>query len=107
MFGCEDWLSTDRPGLQPKRSLRVTCPDDADPNSMLSNNLSKGLYDDHIWLSVGRRKNKSTFTRLQRLSVCLATLFLAMVCNAMWYNTGGATNQAAFSLGPISMRYGT
>ena len=31
------------------------------------------------------RRNKSTFTRVQRLACCFVLIFLAMVVNAMWY----------------------
>jgi len=42
VFLCEDWLSSDegRPALA---ILKVTRLDESDPNSMLSNNLSKGI----------------------------------------------------------------
>jgi len=43
------------------------------------------MFDDHLWLSVARRPQKSNFSRVQRWSMCLSTLYLTMVVNAMWY----------------------
>ena len=71
---------------------------------LLQNNIKKKLFDDHIWLSVGYRKTRSTFTRVQRLSCCLSILFLTMVSNAMWFGTGSSeNNQTALVIGPISV----
>ena len=71
---------------------------------LLSNNVSKSLWDDHIWLSVGYRQSRSAFTRVQRLSCCLAILFLTMVTNAMFFGTGDdQTPQSAFQIGPFSV----
>jgi len=50
------------------------------------------MFDDHLWLSVVRRPNKSKFTRVQRLSMCLSTLFLTMIVNAMFFDTSGDTD---------------
>ena len=44
------------------------------------------------------------FTRVQRLSCCLAILYLTMIANAMWYRTDGQTaTQNALNIGPISI----
>ena len=58
---------------------------DPDTTSLVKNNISHKLYDDHLWFSVANRKRKSRFSRLQRLCCCLSILFLTMVSNAMWY----------------------
>jgi hypothetical protein len=102
LFNCNDWLADYNGGTE--RYLRALALEDEDEaSSLLKNNFNRKLYDDHLWLSVGYRKNKSNFTRIQRLSTCLAILFLGMVANAMWYNTGSDTPaQNAISIGPIS-----
>ena len=82
---CNDWLALDTGDGKIQRNLKVsTNSEDANPGVLLQGNITRKLFDDHIWLSVGYRQTKSNFTRVQRLAVCLATLFLAMVINAMW-----------------------
>ena len=76
---------------------------DLNQGEMLRNNINRKLFDDHIWLSVGVRKTKSHFTRLQRLSVCLSLLFMTMISNAMWYKSDtSGTNSQAVTFGPVT-----
>ncbi len=83
---CNDWLALDASDGRIERELTVSPNSDGvDPCTILQTNIGRKLFDDHIWLSVGYRQTKSNFSRVQRLSVCLATLFLAMVANAMWW----------------------
>lgn len=71
---------------------------------MISNNIKRKLFDDHLWLSIGYRKTRSTFTRVQRLSCCLSILYLTMVANAMFYGSADEnTTQSAITIGPISI----
>ena len=72
-----------------------------DGGALFSNNVSRSLFDDHLWLSVGIRHTPSKLTRVRRLALCLALLYLSMIANAMWYGVAGS-GQAAFSIGPIS-----
>ena len=67
--------------------------------------MSRRFFDDHMWLSVGHRAKKSWFTRAQRLGVCMATLFLSMITNCMFYKDASEQTVTAplFSLGPISI----
>ena len=69
------------------------------------NNLSKMFSSDHVWLSIAVRKTRSIFTRVQRLSCCLATLMLTMVASAMWYGTESEDSgpQSAMTIGVISI----
>ncbi len=85
IFPCNDWLAFDASDGRIERELKVcTSAEYKDPCALLEANVTRKLFDDHIWLSVGYRQTKSNFSRVQRLAVCLATLFLAMVANAMW-----------------------
>ena len=101
---CNQWLALDEYDGKTDRHLHAaSCALPSDPSTLLQNNVNRKLFDDHLWLSVGYRKNKSDFTRVQRLSCCLAVLFLAMISNAMWYKTEGDTpTQSGFTIGPIS-----
>ena len=43
------------------------------------------MSDDHIWVSVAARPNRSRFTRVQRLTTCAAILFILMLADAMFH----------------------
>ena len=105
LFKCDKWLARDEDDGRTERILRMTSEQDVSSDSeLLTNNMTKALWNDHLWLSIGYRKSRSTFTRAQRLSSCLALLFLTMVANAMFYGSGGDdTQQAAFTVGPLSV----
>jgi len=59
----------------------------------------------HMWLSVGMRAKPSSFTRAQRLATCMATLFLAMIANCMFFKTADeqTVNSEAISIGPMTL----
>ena len=105
LFKCDKWLALDEDDGRMERIVRLSSEDDvASDDSLLSNNVSKSFWNDHIWLSIAYRQSRSSFTRVQRLSCCLAILFLTMVTNAMFYGTGGdSLQESAFSVGPISL----
>jgi len=67
------------------------------------------MFDDHLWFSVSHRPNKSNFTRVQRLSMCLSTLFLAMVVNAMFYDMTGTQvdTTPVLLIGTVAITYRT
>ena len=72
---------------------------------LLRNNVSRKIFDDHLWLSIFCRKSRSKFTRTQRLSCCIALLYLTMITNAMWYKTpeeGGGASEV-LHLGPVTI----
>ncbi len=45
------------------------------------------MMDSHMWLSVFVRPERGAFSRAQRLSCCVSTLFLTMIVSAMFYGT--------------------
>ncbi|GFU56003.1 polycystic kidney disease protein 1-like 2 [Trichonephila clavipes] len=64
----------------------------------------RSLTDNHLWLSIFTRPARSRFTRLQRLSCCLALLYLSMLTSAMWYETTSEKpSPGAFKFGPLSL----
>ena len=103
LFLVDDWLSADEADGWTQRTVRLSKNQDiAAAKSLLRNNIKRKFFDDHIWLSVGYRKSRSSFTRVQRLCCCLAILYLMMITNAMFYGKGNETgNQAAILIGPI------
>ncbi|XP_035210182.1 polycystic kidney disease protein 1-like 2 [Stegodyphus dumicola] len=71
---------------------------------LFSNASRRNLTDNHIWLSVFTRPARSRFTRVQRLSCCLALLYLSMLTSAMWYQTTPEQpSPGAFKFGPLSL----
>ena len=57
---------------------------------VFASTVSKGLLDGHIWFSIFLRPKQSSFTRVRRLSACLALIFLTMLTNAMFFGVGDA-----------------
>ncbi|GBN97143.1 Polycystic kidney disease protein 1-like 2, partial [Araneus ventricosus] len=71
---------------------------------LFPNASRRSLTDNHLWLSVFTRPPRSRFTRLQRLSCCLAILYLSMLTSAMWYETTPEQpSPGAFKFGPLSL----
>ncbi|GIY05826.1 polycystic kidney disease protein 1-like 2 [Caerostris extrusa] len=71
---------------------------------LFPNASRRNLTDNHLWLSVFTRPPRSRFTRLQRLSCCLAILYLSMLTSAMWYETTPEQpSPGAFKFGPLSL----
>ena len=104
LFVCEDWLALDQSDGRLERCIPVTTKDTPyNSGLLLRHNANRKLTDDHLWFSVVSKQYWSQFTRVQRLSVCMATLFLTMVADAMWYNTGTKTSAGVFSFGPITL----
>ena len=55
----------------------------------------KNMTDGHIWFSVFNRPPRSRFTRVQRLTCCLALLFTSMMANIMFYQSNDSNDEAA------------
>ena len=106
-FECKKWLAKDRDdgvirrNLEPCSRLAIISP-----TALIRNNISRRLFDDHIWLSLTHRPTKSIFTRAQRLGVCMATLFLAMITNAMFYKSAddaSTSSGTGVTIGPVTI----
>lgn len=71
---------------------------------LFSTTSRQKLSDSHLWFSVFLRPPRSRFTRVQRVSCCMAVLYLSMLVNAMWYQrTSNQPSPGAFKLGPFSL----
>ena len=98
---CDRWLSKDsEDGRVDVHLTPATEEQLRDMSHALNSQTRATIFDDHLWLSVAYRPNISSFTRLQRLSCCLSLLFLSMISNAMWYDTG-TTQVEAIRIGKI------
>ncbi|XP_022808988.1 polycystic kidney disease protein 1-like 2 [Stylophora pistillata] len=63
---------------------------------------SGDLAEHHLWASVITRPPRNHFTRVQRTSCCLCLLYLAMVCNAMFYQVTRVPDES-IQIGPLQM----
>lgn len=54
---------------------------------MFSQHIQKSLTDNHLWLSIIIRPEKSNFTRVQRLACLVTFLILTMLTNAMFFKS--------------------
>lgn len=87
-FIADQWLAIDRGSYEDDITIHAIDADsEEDPYYLLKSVSAKSLADDHIWLSSFCRPIRSRFTRKQRVSVCMAMLYLTFLANAMWYDT--------------------
>ena len=101
-FCYDDWLAIDEG--QGRLDEMLIEGRTVDRKSLFDNNVQTNLLNDHLWFSIAYRKSLSTFTRVQRLSCCIAILYLSMIASAMWYKTDDvASTQNALIIGPISL----
>ncbi|CAD5126282.1 DgyrCDS14438 [Dimorphilus gyrociliatus] len=104
-FDCNQWLSHIHGDGHVERILMATKNDmTPDMNELFKRNFYRRMADDHLWISVGARRTKSKFTRLQRLGVCFVALFLSMIASCMFYKDSSeeANQRAGLTLGPFS-----
>ncbi|XP_077864463.1 polycystin-1-like protein 2 [Saccoglossus kowalevskii] len=114
-FTCYDWLAVDKSDGQILRLLPVS--GDLQLSSfknILSNKMREGFSEDYMWGSVWLRPTPSNFTRVQRLGCCIVFIYLSMITNAMFYDTGGEGGTAerisetkTISIGPFRFSLGT
>jgi len=107
MFLCDDWLAVNKSDGSIRRNLKPSNAFTAANNSssIVRSNMFHKAVDDHMWLSVGMRAKPSSFTRAQRLATCMATLFLAMITNCMFFRTADeqTLNSETISIGIITL----
>ena len=87
-FLADRWLAIDRADFSSEIQVAVSPADgEANKEFLVRQGLFNKLKDDHVFWSVFSRPKRSRFTRTQRTCVSMATLYLAMLTNAMWYVT--------------------
>lgn len=90
-FICDKWLAVESEDGKIERLLSVAGEQDLKKfHLVFASTVSKGLLDGHIWFSIFLRPKQSSFTRVRRLSACLALIFLTMLTNAMFFGVGDA-----------------
>lgn len=85
-FIFDEWVACDRDNYQDD----VVAP--AVPNDLVDNAYyllkaggNRRLADDHLWWSIFSRPIRSRFTRKERVTVCMAMMYLFFLFNAMMY----------------------
>ncbi|KAM8777481.1 polycystin family receptor for egg jelly [Rhynchonycteris naso] len=84
LFMCRKWLSVN---TSLDRTFDVTNPDEPLKRiDFFLINMSNKLGTSHMWFSVFAGVMAKGFSRLQRLSCCLAMLLSSLMCNIMFFN---------------------
>ncbi|XP_035660150.1 polycystic kidney disease protein 1-like 2 [Branchiostoma floridae] len=94
VFMCNRWLAEDDDDGLIERHVPVASEIDLkDFYYVFSNRMSKDLRDGHLWFSVAGRPVRSLFTRVQRVSCCLALLLCTMVVNIAFFGVADSAAQ--------------
>ncbi|XP_078351498.1 polycystin family receptor for egg jelly-like isoform X1 [Oculina patagonica] len=103
-FFHHNWLALNKGDGSTKVTLMSNDPNQHGPGfkNMFYSVSSSDLADYHLWASVVTRPPRNPFTRVQRASCCLSFLYLAMVCNAMFYQVTGVSDEV-IQIGPLKM----
>ena len=104
-FIANKWFAVEKSDGLVDRLLPVAGVDEATQFSHLFHQKSsKNLKDGHLWFSVFMRPPASRFTRCQRVSACMALLYLSMLVNAMWYQrVPPKPRSSALEIGPFAL----
>ena len=97
---CDKWLAVEQDDGMIERVLPV-CNTDAlsSYDQLISQHARFNATENHLWLSMLIRPQKSNFTRVQRLSCALALLFLTMIASAMFYRDSANVQPSQVSIG--------
>ncbi|KAF2356143.1 PLAT/LH2 domain, partial [Trinorchestia longiramus] len=86
-FICNEWLAVEEGDGMIDRVVPVAGLEQMqDTAHVIGKKVQRAIQDDHLWFSVFLRPPRSRFTRVQRLSACMALVYLSMLTNAMFYN---------------------
>ncbi|XP_033737929.1 polycystic kidney disease protein 1-like 2 [Pecten maximus] len=110
VFLCDNWLSADHEDGQTVRTIPV-CNDQklSEFNVLFPEYVRHGMTEDHLWLSAFMRQERSSFSRLQRVSCILMLLLLTMITNAMFFKSESeeASQVAHVSVGMMKFSLST
>ncbi|KFO85930.1 Polycystic kidney disease and receptor for egg jelly-related protein, partial [Buceros rhinoceros silvestris] len=86
-FMCRKWLALDKGDCLLERTFSVTNPKTPLPRiDYCLIKLHNSLMERHLWLSIFAHIPRGSFSRVQRLSSCLAILLLNLLVNIMFFN---------------------
>ncbi|OWF39370.1 Polycystic kidney disease protein 1-like 2 [Mizuhopecten yessoensis] len=103
VFLCNKWLSYDHDDGMIDRILPVCGQDNLTKFGVLfSQRALHGLTEDHLWVSAFMRPERSSFTRVNRISCIMMLLLLTMITNAMFFSPDETNNTDAVSIGSLT-----
>ncbi|XP_051474339.1 polycystin family receptor for egg jelly [Apus apus] len=105
-FMCRKWLSLEKGDHLLERTFSVTNPKTPLPRTdFFWIDLANSLAASHTWLSIFANVLIGPFSRLQRLSSCLAVLLLSLFLNIIFFNAGNNEDSPTHSryLRPIAV----
>ncbi|XP_060074435.1 location of vulva defective 1-like [Ylistrum balloti] len=104
VFGCGKWLSMDTEDALTFRTLHMIDESLVDMDAVFVDVSTRYMFDDNLWFSLPKRPSFSKFTRVQRLWLLAAILFLSMVTSAMFFRSSGDDGRSV-TIGPLRLNY--
>ncbi|NP_001034789.2 polycystin-1-like protein 3 isoform a precursor [Mus musculus] len=104
-FQCNCWLAVDLGNCERDRVFTPASRSELSSfRHLFSSTIVEKFTQDYLWLSVATRHPWNQFTRVQRLSCCMALLLCDMVINIMFWKMGGTTaKRGTEQLGPLAV----
>ncbi|KAL1783921.1 polycystic kidney disease protein 1-like 3 [Sigmodon hispidus] len=91
-FQCNCWLAVDLGNCERDRVFTPASRRDLSSfRHLFSSTIIEKFTQDYLWFSVATRHPWNQFTRVQRLSCCMALLLCDMVINVMFWKMGDTT----------------
>ncbi|XP_078593939.1 polycystin-1-like protein 2 [Branchiostoma floridae x Branchiostoma japonicum] len=88
-FICNKWLALDEDDGRINRMVFVASPEElSNISNLIMSRMSKDTHDGHLYYSMVGRPARSSFSRVQRLTCCMCTVYCTMVTNIMFYRQG-------------------
>ncbi|XP_064630096.1 polycystin-1-like [Lineus longissimus] len=85
-FPVSSWLTINAPyGVVEKKVKAASSHELADFSLRFRNEAASGFSEKHVWTSVFEHRDRSRFTRVQRVTCCVTLFYTFMCVNAMWY----------------------
>ncbi|XP_033737918.1 polycystic kidney disease protein 1-like 2 [Pecten maximus] len=103
VFLCDKWFSYDHDDGMIDRTLPACGHENLTQFGVLFYQRAiQGITEDHLWLSALMRPERSSFTRVQRISCIIMLLFLTMITNAMFFSPNETEKTGAVSIGSMT-----
>ncbi|CAH1263488.1 PKD1L3 [Branchiostoma lanceolatum] len=88
-FICNKWLALEEGDGRINRMIFVASPEEMSSlSNLITQRMSKDAHDGHLYYSMIGRPARSSFTRVQRLTCCMCTVYSTMVTNIMFFGQG-------------------
>ncbi|XP_035689640.1 uncharacterized protein LOC118424905 [Branchiostoma floridae] len=88
-FICNKWLALDEDDGRINRMIFVASPEElSNISNLIMSRMSKDTHDGHLYYSMVGRPARSSFSRVQRLTCCMCTVYCTMATNIMFYRQG-------------------